>query len=254
MLYTFSCPSLDAHAPRLCLPEALTPCAAPLIRFLGNNLIPRTKGGGASDSALTDCHNYPWSNQLEVLIMAMLQVLLAVSCFVAVSCVPLPRASPKGFGTAKYAIILGCDGLGECLQTVVVIMVIHVYPCTLTYVANFESPFDHNHPSSPFIHAHSQEVCMWRMPLPSSLTSTSSISMGRRPPGLGTRCHPSLHPTGAPSSQDRDQRSLGSLTTRGLLQMTTLQTLPSHTCLLYLEQLRCTCIYNLSTFIVGIHH
>lgn len=40
-------------------------------------------------------------------------VVLLCLLLAAAHCSPLPRAHPKGFGTAKYALVIGCDGLGE---------------------------------------------------------------------------------------------------------------------------------------------
>ena len=45
--------------------------------------------------------------RMRVFLFAVLSLLLSVGC-----CSPL-RANPKGFGTAKYALVIGCDGLGE---------------------------------------------------------------------------------------------------------------------------------------------
>jgi len=39
-------------------------------------------------------------------------VVLLCLLLAAAHCSPLPRAHPKGFGTAKYALVIGCDGLG----------------------------------------------------------------------------------------------------------------------------------------------
>lgn len=45
--------------------------------------------------------------RMRVFHFAVLSFLLSAGC-----CSPV-RANPKGFGTAKYALVIGCDGLGE---------------------------------------------------------------------------------------------------------------------------------------------
>ncbi len=45
--------------------------------------------------------------------------------FAVARSLPAPRAHPEGFGTAKYVLVIGCDGLGKlsCLRVHV-----HVQP------------------------------------------------------------------------------------------------------------------------------
>ena len=48
----------------------------------------------------------------RVKMSASVCVVLLCLLLAAAHCSPLPRAQPKGFGTAKYALVIGCDGLG----------------------------------------------------------------------------------------------------------------------------------------------
>ena len=51
----------------------------------------------------------------DLQIMADLKFLLLSFCSLSLTArgAPVPTAQPKGFGTAKHALIIGCDGFGE---------------------------------------------------------------------------------------------------------------------------------------------
>ena len=47
-----------------------------------------------------------------------LAILFTVLAFASCAPVPLPRDNPKGFGTAKHVLVIGCDGFGEFLKLI----------------------------------------------------------------------------------------------------------------------------------------
>ena len=47
-----------------------------------------------------------------VFIMSSLPLAVLATVLAFASCAPV-RDNPKGFGTAKYVLVIGCDGFGE---------------------------------------------------------------------------------------------------------------------------------------------
>ena len=53
--------------------------------------------------------------------MSSLPLVILLCVLAPASCAPAhsPRDNPKGFGTAKYVLVIGCDGFGEFLEVLI---------------------------------------------------------------------------------------------------------------------------------------
>ena len=140
---------------------------------------------------------------------------------------PLAREQPRGFGSAKHVLVIGCDGLGEVLGLVwlcslysddkasgLFSAVAHVkIMCTRAPIRR-----------SVFPDPAPQEVCTWRTRLSSCPTLPGSTRKGPPLPAPATRCHLSAPQTGRPSSQVRGLRRVAYRATTGCQPRMTLPT------------------------------